>query len=451
MTGVRVVLASAIRAFHAITLLIGLAAGTAIAAGRFEGVASCAGSTCHGRAEGNGKIVRQDELRLWQEPSSRSGAHSRAYAALSGARGQRIAATLGLGAATAASACLGCHATPADARGDRFQITDGVGCEACHGAASGWIASHYAVGASHASNIAGGMTALDSPAQRAGVCLDCHLGSGKPGQFVTHAMMAAGHPRLTFELDLFSSLQQHWDVDADYTLRKPRADSLRLWAVGQALAVQRSLSLFARGELASNGIFPEFTFYDCHSCHRPIDDNPDRQRTFETNPGRPIPFAQPPYNDENIIMLSAVAQMLAPGEAQRFDAAARAFHAAMGKSRAETVAAGARLNTAAGALGNAMASGPGGSDPAFRVIAAIGSQAISPRFTDYTGSTQAVMAVGTLLNTLVRDGRITVGAAAGIRAQINRAYGAVKSPTNYDPAAFRSALGQAVRSIGALR
>jgi hypothetical protein len=98
-----------------------------------------------------------------------------------------------------------------------------------------------------------------------------------------------------------------------------------------------------------------------------------------------------------------------------------------------------------------MASGPGGSDPAFRVIAAIGSQAISPRFTDYTGSTQAVMAVGTLLNTLVRDGRITVGAAAGIRAQINRAYGAVKSPTNYDPAAFRSALGQAVRSIGALR
>ena len=65
------VLASAIRAFHAITLLIGLAAGTAIAAGRYEGVASCAGSTCHGRAEGNGKIVRQDELRLWQEPSSR--------------------------------------------------------------------------------------------------------------------------------------------------------------------------------------------------------------------------------------------------------------------------------------------------------------------------------------------------------------------------------------------
>ncbi|MEC7623708.1 MAG: hypothetical protein VYA25_05950 [Pseudomonadota bacterium] len=35
---------------------------------RFEGVATCAGSTCHGRSEGNGAIVRQDEIASWQEP-----------------------------------------------------------------------------------------------------------------------------------------------------------------------------------------------------------------------------------------------------------------------------------------------------------------------------------------------------------------------------------------------
>src|SRR3546814_14939618 len=52
------------------------------------GVATCAGSTCHGRNEGDGKVVRQDELRLWQEPSSKSGAHSRTYAALAGARSE---------------------------------------------------------------------------------------------------------------------------------------------------------------------------------------------------------------------------------------------------------------------------------------------------------------------------------------------------------------------------
>lgn len=428
-----------------------LAAGGAIAAGRYEGVASCAGSTCHGRAEGNGVVVRQDELRLWQEPSSRGGAHSRAYASLTSLRGQRISSTLGLGSASSAAACLGCHATPAGERGDRYQISDGVGCEGCHGASSSWIASHYAVGASHAGNVSAGMVPLDNPQVRAGVCLDCHLGSGKPGQFVTHAMMAAGHPRLSFELDLFSSLQQHWDDDADHAARKPRVDSVRLWAVGQAEAVQRSLTLFGRADIASNGIFPEFTFYDCHSCHRAIDDNPARSRTFEPNPGRPIEFGQPPWNDESIIMLSAVAQVLAPAEAARFDNAARSFHSAMGSGRAETAAAAQRLNAAAGALGSAMARGPAGSDTAFRVIGAIGGRAISPRFTDYAGSAQAVMAVDTLLNALVREGRVTVGAAAGIRANINRAYASVSSPRDYNPASFRGALGQAIRSIEALR
>ncbi len=432
-----------------------LASSSAEAAGnptRYEGVASCAGSTCHGRVEGNGKVVRQDELAHWQEPSARGGAHSRAFASLGSARGQAIAAALGLGSATGATACLGCHATfaPAGQRGDRFHISEGVGCESCHGAASGWIASHYAVPATHAANVALGMVPLERPVVRASVCLDCHFGSAKTGQFVTHSMMAAGHPRIAFELDLFSSLQQHWDEDGDYAARKGRTDSVRLWAVGQAEAVRRSLSLFVIPGLASQGIFPEFTFYDCHSCHRSIADGPSAMRSFETNPGRPIPFGMPPYNDENIIMLSAVAQVLTPGQAAQFDAAARKFHAAMGEGRGKAVAAAGRLDAAAGALSNALGQG-GGGDTAFRVIAAISGRAIAPRFTDYAGSAQAVMAVDTLLNGLVREGRVTVGAAAGIRANINRAYGAVASPAGYNPAAFRAALGQAARSIEALR
>ncbi|MGB5780170.1 MAG: hypothetical protein WBH10_13960, partial [Allopontixanthobacter sediminis] len=63
----------------------------------------------------------------------------------------------------------------------------------------------------------------------------------------------------------------------------------------------------------------------------------------------------------------------------------------------------------------------------------------------------AVMAVDTLLNAMVREGRITVGAAAGIRANINRAYAAVRTPETYRPAQFRSALGQAASAIGTLR
>jgi hypothetical protein len=433
---------------------LGLLAGVPVIAqdgGRYLGVASCAGSTCHGRAEGNGAVVRQDEIATWQEPSSPSGAHSRALAVLDSLRGRQIAATLGLGQASSEPACLGCHATyvPTAERGPRFQLSEGVGCESCHGPADGWIATHYTTLGTHAANVAAGLAPLDRPQVRAGVCLDCHFGSADGNQFVTHRMMAAGHPRIVFELDLFSALQQHHDEDADYATRKGRSDSVRLWAVGQAEAVRRQADLFARPGFGTEGIFPEFYFYDCHSCHRAIADGPERRLTFEVNPARAIPFGQPPFNDENMIMLSAVSRALAPGEAGGFEAAVRAFHAAMGEDRARAVAAAARLESAAAALSAALAGGGGGD--AFAVIAAIADRTTSPRFTDYAGSAQAVMAVDTLLNALVREGRVTVGAAAGIRAQINRAYDAVRSPESYSPVRFRAALGGAAGAIGTLR
>lgn len=422
-------------------------------AGRYEGVATCAGSTCHGRAEGNGEVVRQDEIASWQEPSSATGAHSRAYAALASPRGKKIAANLGLGPATSAPACLGCHATyvsPAN-QGPRFLTSDGVGCETCHGPASGWIASHYAAPATHASNVASGLVALERPQVSAKICLDCHFGSSNTGQFVSHSMMAAGHPRVAFELDLFTALQQHYDVDADYVARKGAPSSVRMWAVGQAEAVRRSTDLFAQDRFGTQGIFPEYYFYDCHSCHRAIQDGPQANRTFETNPGRPIPFGFAPYNDENIIMLSAVSRALVPERAASFDAASKDFHRAMGQGRAQAAAAAQKLRGEAAALSGALAQRSYGGSDAFTVVATIADTVTAPRFTDYAGAAQAVMAVDTLLNALVREGRITVGAAAGIRANINRAYAAVRTPESYRPAQFRSSLGQAVNAIGALR
>lgn len=444
----------AVRVLAVVALALLYPASGAIGNGTFEGVASCAGSTCHGRAEGNGAVVRQDETATWQEPSSPSGAHSRAYAVLGGRRGQQIAASLGLGNAQSASACLGCHATsaPAGQRGAKFTQTDGVGCESCHGASGGtWLAEHYALPATHASNVAAGLTRLDDPKTRAGVCLDCHYGSAKPGQFVTHAMMAAGHPRVSFELDLFSSLQQHHQIDGDYTRRKSVPDGVRLWAVGQAEAVRRSTSLFAQPRFAYEGAFPQFYFLDCHSCHRTISDGPQRKLTFEPNPARPIPFGNPPFNDENMIMLAAVAGALVPGEAGAFQTAARDFHKAMGTGPAEARAAAQALSARAGSLSEALSARGAGNGDAFRVIAIIAGEATAPRFTDYAGSVQAVMAVDTLLNALVREGRVTQGAAAGIRGDIARAYKAVEEPNAYRPADFRSALKSAAGAIGRLQ
>ena len=443
------------------------------AGGRYTGVASCAGSTCHGRMEGDGTVVRQDELMRWQEPSTPGGAHSRAWAVLSNSRSQFIAKNLGIGDPSTAPMCLGCHSTQGaiaasgGARRGSVPLEDGVGCESCHGPAGGWIASHYAgVGANanpdaemrekHLSNLRAGLWKLEDPVVRAGVCVDCHFGSAGEGQFVTHRIMAAGHPRISFELDLFSSLQAHHQEDADYGWRKfgagsGRTNHVQMWAVGQAVALERSLALF-QSRRGTEGMFPEFYFLDCHSCHRRIYDQAKPVKTSLDNPGRAnIPEGMPPYNDENLIMLSAAARVAAPALADQLAVRTAAFHKAMTIDRASAVSAAAQLQQTVSALKAAFAARSFSGADAFALVDAISAKAVGDRLTDYSGSQQAVMGVDTLLNAMVSSGRITVGAAAGIRADIDRAYTAVKDPNAFRPADFQASLGSAVRAIGALR
>jgi hypothetical protein len=445
--------ASAFALLFAIFLFMGPGAAGAASGGgeHYLGVASCAGSTCHGRSVADGKIVRQDELMLWQNDASAAGAHSRTYRVLTQPRSRAIAARLGIGEAANAPMCLGCHAmaVPASQRGPRFQVSEGVGCEGCHGASSGWLASHYSVGATHAANVARGMTPLDDPRARAAVCLDCHFGSAGPGQFVTHRIMAAGHPRISFELDLFTTMQQHHDEDADYAARKRRTGAVGTWAIGQAMALDRSLALFA-GARGTEGVFPEFYFFDCHTCHRRISDDPGFQPSRTGNPGRPIPGGMPAYNDENMIMLSAAARVLAPQLAERFERDSRAFHLALARDRSSAVAAAAKLRESAMAVGEAIASRGVGRSETFAMIDAIASGAVAARFTDYEGSVQAVMAVDTLFSSLP-EARNAAAAHGGIRADMNAAYVAVRDPNAFSPADFRASLGRAAASIRTLK
>jgi hypothetical protein len=326
-----------------------------------------------------------------------------------------------------------------------------VSCEGCHGPASGWLSSHYAVGASHAANVARGMIPLEDPKARASQCLDCHFGSADQGQFVNHRIMAAGHPRISFELDLFSTLQQHHNQDGDYAQRKGRTNSVQMWAVGQAMALERSLSLFANPARGTEGVFPEFYFFDCHTCHRRISDNPNFEPGAVNNPMRPIPEGMPAYNDENMIMLAAATRAVSPDLAARFDRDSRAFHQALSKDRASAVAAAAKLRETARALADTFSRSGIGRAQVFQIIDSITSNAISERFTDYAGSVQAVMATDTLLSALVGSGQVGKQAAEGIRGDINGAYQAVRDPNLYQPREFRASLGRAASAIKRLK
>jgi hypothetical protein len=63
--------------------------------------------------------------------------HAKAYEALAGDQAKAIAKERGIKDPQAASECLKCHVTAhgVDAKylGDKYKITDGVGCESCHG------------------------------------------------------------------------------------------------------------------------------------------------------------------------------------------------------------------------------------------------------------------------------------------------------------------------------
>lgn len=409
--------------------------------GVHEGVASCAGSTCHSRPVASGLVVRQNELITWQDPHSEGGAHSRAWRVLTQPRAEAIANRLGLGPAERAPACLGCHADPAPAalRGARFQVSDGVGCEACHGGSSGWIASHYAIGATHAANVSRGMLALDEPKVRASRCLDCHFGGAAENQFVTHQIMAAGHPRISFELDLFTTLQKHHDIDADYVSRhKVVPGGVKTWAVGQAMALDRMLTLY--GPKTPGGAFPEFVFFDCQSCHRAIQDDPKWRPVAEANPARAIPVGLPPFNDENMIMLSAAAKVAAPALAQRFEADSRDFHQGLAKNGSVAVQRATKLAATSRALADAFDQRSFSRADALAIFEAVLSGDIAKRYTDFEGATQAVMAADTLLNALVADGAIDRAEANRVRPDLDRAYQAVHDPNAFRPAEARAAL-----------
>jgi hypothetical protein len=410
------------------------------------GVASCSGSTCHGRQEATGPRVRQNEVLTWADPASLAGAHSRAWKVLQAPRAQAIGKRLGIADVTQSAECIACHGDPAPHKSPQWQQSDGVGCEACHGGAQRWLASHAAVNNSHKDNVAKGMWAVDQPQVRAAVCLDCHWGSGKPGQFVAHRIMAAGHPRVAFELDLFTSLQRHHDEDADYAQRKTVPGGVKLWAVGQALAVERALSAWPA---KSGGTLPDFYFFDCRSCHRTFSDDPAAPLVARTNGWRPQPPGQPVWNDESMILLGAAADVAAPGLARRYEAEVRAFHSALGGDRAGALKAAAALRATAARLAGQF-DGASFNAATTRALLDAVLVARAAAYTDYQGGAQAVMAADTLLAAMVNAGQLDRAAVAALRPDIDRAYALARDANRWQPAEFRTALARIAARVKAL-
>ena len=76
-----------------------------------------------------------------------------------------------------ASKCLVCHAVDVkpELRGPKFDITEGVHCDGCHGPAEKWLEPHAEKGWTHEQSVKVGMYDTKNFLLRAEKCVSCHL------------------------------------------------------------------------------------------------------------------------------------------------------------------------------------------------------------------------------------------------------------------------------------
>ncbi|MDH4048505.1 MAG: cytochrome c family protein [Gammaproteobacteria bacterium] len=391
-----------------------------------EGVATCAASQCHGSAvPRDGSNVFQNEYVTWTQNDP----HSGAYQALNGELSLAIARRLGIGDPREADICLDCHAdnVAAGRRGERFQISDGVSCEACHGGAQKWLSTHYnAPAVSHADNVAAGLYPGDQVKARADLCLSCHLGTRD--KFATHRIMAAGHPRLAFELDTFTELwrtagrQPHYRVDADYRQRKAVNGHGYTWGAGLVADGRQRLALIMSPGFAGGAMFPELGLYDCHACHRSMKSVQWRRLPRQGGAGPGVPF----INDSSFVMIVALARALDPDNAGAIESSLTELHLAGSNSVTAIQSAAKDLDAGLRKLQSGLTEG------SFRnrekdILAEILKSGARREFLDYESAEQAFMAVQMLVFELRND---------QMQAEIDMLGDALQDDERYRPAQF---------------
>ena len=420
-----------------ITLLVGLNALAAPAAAaaadlpashKSLGVGSCASSLCHGAVEPwKDSPILQNEYITW----SRQDKHARAYSVLLSERSREI--TKKLRAPQPAhenKLCLDCHAHhPApEQRGEKFQVSDGVSCEACHGASERWIQTHVEPRATHAGNLANGMTATDDELTRARVCLSCHLGT--PQKFVSHKIMAAGHPRMSFELDTFTQIEPaHFRMDADWQQRKGPWNGVRAWAVGQAVAAQSLLGLL-QGPTGRDGLFPELSPFDCHSCHHKMGDKRNTAARVGAGPGVVR------LNDAGLLMLRQIVRRVEPRQAAAFGQQVTQLHQQIASGSNALAQAGKVESLIAEMLPKITAYAFSNRD-VHAILIGLLDDGLAGQYTDYQGAEQAVMAVQSVADFMGRQRALD---APSLKAPMGRLLASVAREEQYDPAVFKKSL-----------
>ncbi len=258
----------------------------------YQGTGSCSASACHGGQPTSGAPWRSS-YSVWVTQDK----HARAHAVLNDTLAKSIVARLDRVADPNQTKpyedrrCIGCHAAATDlSAASQIRFADGISCEACHGPAQNWLVAHTIstwdkLSDDQKYDPAMGMKNTKDLAGRAAMCVECHVGSSKvTAEGITrdmnHDMIAAGHPRLNFELSAYmANMPPHW---------KKATDETKAWHLGQVATTEAALELLSgrakQAAASEQAVWPEFSEYDCYACHHNLGGSHSYRQSTEYQP-----------------------------------------------------------------------------------------------------------------------------------------------------------------------
>lgn len=413
---------------------------------KYIGPGSCAATSCHGSVKPiAGSRILQNEYSIWILQDK----HGRAYQALTGDIGERMARILKLGAkAEDSPKCLMCHAlyTTPEQRGRVFEISEGVSCENCHGPASAWLGPHTTRTWPHEKSVALGMTDTRNVIHRTGKCLECHLGT--KSKFVDHEMIAAGHPDLFFELDSFSAVMpRHWKVPRESEPGKPAEGAtwtgVREWSIGQAVqlrAAMERLEWRAKNErFDKKDVWPEYSELSCFACHHALGPAKESWRQEHGYVGRRP--GDPAWNASRYAVFRLLAKQIDSANAQELDQQLLAVSGEMSKlnpDRNVVATAASAAAPLAQRIAERLAAMQYDQAVALRMLQRITDDAENIALADERAAEQATMAMDSLYIAYSKDAK--PANASEVRAAINGLFQQLENPSAYNADQFASAL-----------
>jgi len=414
---------------------------------KYIGPGSCAATSCHGSVKpvADSRIL-QTEYTTWILKDK----HSRAFQALTGEVGERMARILKLGTkAEESPKCLVCHALYApEQRGRAFEISEGVTCENCHGPASAWLGPHTTRDWPHEKSVAQGMHDTRNVIHRTEKCLECHLGTNpqaaakEPTKFVDHEMIAAGHPDLYFELDSFSAVMpRHWKQPREAAPGNPAEDpnwvGVRDWSVGQAVQLRAAMERLTWR--AKKDIWPEYSELSCIACHHSLVPAKDSWRQGHGYAGRRP--GDPAWNASHYLVFRVMARQVDSASAQELEKQLSAVAGEMSKLSPDRNAVSTAANSAAPIaqrFAERLATMSYEPASALRAMQGITQDAETIALGDERTAEQAAMALDSLYIAYSKQG--SPGNANEVRAAINALFQQLENPSVYNADQFASAL-----------